>query len=64
MTHKKCSPGLIHICLLTAVILTLAAASAEWKEKVLYSFQGGVWHNAGRRAADRCCDRQLLWRRV
>jgi hypothetical protein len=24
MTHKKCSPGLIHICLLTAVVLTLA----------------------------------------
>ena len=30
MTHKKCSPGLIHICLLSAVALTLAVpASAE-----------------------------------
>jgi hypothetical protein len=46
-------PNSIHICLLTAVILTLAASSAEWKEKVLYSFQGGVWHNAGRRAGGR-----------
>jgi len=43
MTHKECSQGLIHICLLSAVALTLASsASAEWKEKVLYSFQGGA----------------------
>jgi len=43
MTHKKCSPTLIRICLLCAVALTLAVpASAEWKEKVLYSFQGGT----------------------
>ena len=42
MTHKKCSQSLIRICLLFAVALTLAVpASAEWKEKVLYSFQGG-----------------------
>ena len=43
MIHKKRSPGLIRICLLIAVALTLAVpASAEWKEKVLYSFQGGT----------------------
>jgi len=43
MTHRKCSQCLIHICLLSAVTLTLAVpASAEWKEKVLYSFQGGA----------------------
>jgi hypothetical protein len=43
VTHKKCSPGLIHIFLLFAVALTLAVpASASWKEKVLYSFQGGT----------------------
>jgi len=42
MTHKKCSAGLIHLCLLLAVVLTLASvATAEWKENVLYSFQGG-----------------------
>ena len=43
MNHKKCSLGLIRIYLLFAVALTLAVpASAEWKEKVLYSFQGGA----------------------
>jgi hypothetical protein len=43
MIHKKCSLGLIHVCLLLAVALTLAVpASAEWKEQVLYSFQGGT----------------------
>jgi hypothetical protein len=43
MTHKKCSPGLIRRCLLLVVGLTLAVpASAAWKEKVLYSFQGGT----------------------
>jgi hypothetical protein len=41
MTHTKCSPGLVRSCLLCAVALTLAA-SAAWKEKVLYSFQGGT----------------------
>jgi uncharacterized repeat protein (TIGR03803 family) len=41
MTHKKCSAGLIHSCLL--FVLTLAVpASAQWKEQVLYSFQGGT----------------------
>ena len=40
MTHKKRSPGIIRICLLFAIALTLAVpASAEWKEKVLYSLQ-------------------------
>ena len=43
MTHKKCPPGLIRIGLLFTVALTLAVpASAEWNEKVLYSFQGGT----------------------
>ena len=43
MTHTKCSPSLIHVCLLLAVALTLAVpASAQWKEQVLYSFQGGT----------------------
>jgi hypothetical protein len=43
MTHKKCSPGRIRIYLLFAVALALAVpASASWKEKVLYSFQGGA----------------------
>jgi uncharacterized repeat protein (TIGR03803 family) len=41
MTHKNCFPGLTRICLVLTVALTLAVpASAEWKEKVLYSFQG------------------------
>ena len=43
MIHKKCSPGRIRICLLFAVALALSIpASAAWKEKVLYSFQGGT----------------------
>jgi hypothetical protein len=43
MTHKNCSPGRSPIGLLLAVALVLAVpASAEWKEKVLYSFQGGT----------------------
>jgi hypothetical protein len=43
MTHKKCSPGRIHVLLLLAIALALALpAAAEWKEKVLYSFQGGA----------------------
>jgi uncharacterized repeat protein (TIGR03803 family) len=43
MIHKKSSPSLTRGCLLIAVALTLAVpASAEWKEKVLYSFQGGA----------------------
>jgi hypothetical protein len=41
MTHKKCSPGVVPVCLLFAVALALAVpASAQWKENVLYSFQG------------------------
>jgi uncharacterized repeat protein (TIGR03803 family) len=47
MTHTKCSPSLIHVCLLLAVALTFAVpASAEWNEKVLYSFQGGTTDGA------------------
>jgi hypothetical protein len=43
MIHKTRSPGLIHVCLLFSVGLTLGVpASAEWKEKVLHSFQGGA----------------------
>ena len=39
MTYKKCSPDLVRVCLLLAVTLLAPTASAEWKEKVLYSFQ-------------------------
>jgi hypothetical protein len=43
MTHKKYSAGLIHVCLLFAVGLTLSVpASASWKERVLYSYQRGA----------------------
>ncbi len=43
MTHEKCFPGLIHVTWLFAVAFALAVpASASWKEKVLYSFQGGT----------------------
>jgi uncharacterized repeat protein (TIGR03803 family) len=43
MTHKNCSLALVHLFLLFAVALTLTIpALAEWKEKVLYSFQGGA----------------------
>ena len=43
MIHKMGSPRIIRMCLLLAVALTLAVpASAEWNEKVLYSFQGGA----------------------
>ena len=48
MTHKKYCPGLIHVSLLFSIALTLAVpASAKWKEKVLYSFQGGTSDGAG-----------------
>jgi hypothetical protein len=40
MSHKK---PLLHICLLLPMVFMLIIpASAEWKEKVLYSFQGGA----------------------
>jgi hypothetical protein len=40
MSHKKC---LVHMCLLFPIVLMLMIpASAEWNEKVLYSFQGGA----------------------
>jgi hypothetical protein len=43
MTHRKSSSLVVHIGLLLTVALSLAIpASAEWKEKVLYSFQGGT----------------------
>jgi uncharacterized repeat protein (TIGR03803 family) len=43
MSQKKCSSRLVAAALLLAAALTLAVpASAEWKEKVLYSFQGGT----------------------
>ena len=52
MTHNECSRGLIRVGLLFAIALALPIpASAEWKEKVLYSFrdlpmvlsQGAEW---------------------
>jgi uncharacterized repeat protein (TIGR03803 family) len=43
MTHKERSRQTTRPLLLVVLILTFAStASAEWKEKVLYSFQGGV----------------------
>jgi hypothetical protein len=43
MTHKNSSPHILRIGLVFTIALTLAVrASAEWKEKVLYSFQGGT----------------------
>jgi len=43
MTHKKRFSGLAHgSWLLVAVLSLIVPASAEWKEKVLYSFQGGT----------------------
>ena len=43
MNRKQCPGSAIRVLGLFMVILTLsAAASAEWKEKVLYSFQGGT----------------------
>jgi hypothetical protein len=42
MTLRKRSLSAKHVGFLLVMILTLASvASAEWKEKVLYSFQGG-----------------------
>jgi uncharacterized repeat protein (TIGR03803 family) len=43
MLHKNHFPRLAHIGLILAVALSFAVpASAAWKEKVLYSFQGGT----------------------
>jgi hypothetical protein len=43
MTHTKRSLGVVPVWLFFAIALALAVpASAQWKEKVLYSFQGGT----------------------
>jgi uncharacterized repeat protein (TIGR03803 family) len=43
MNHRQCPRFAFRLLGLFTVILALgAAASAEWKEKVLYSFQGGT----------------------
>jgi len=43
MIHKNSFPRLAHIALILTLTLTFALpASAAWKEKVLYSFQGGT----------------------
>ena len=43
MTHRERSRQTTHPLLLVMLILTFAStASAEWKESVLYSFQGGT----------------------
>jgi hypothetical protein len=43
MIHKNGFPRLAPVGLLLAITLTFAlSASAEWKEQVLYSFQGGT----------------------
>jgi hypothetical protein len=43
MTHRSDPRFKIHLPLMCLLVLALASpASAEWREKVLYSFQGGV----------------------
>src|SRR5579863_6059290 len=43
MNLNKCAPHAIRTLIWFAIILaTVLTASAEWKEKVLYSFQGGT----------------------
>jgi hypothetical protein len=43
MTHKERSPLATRLMTLLALIFVfISSASAEWKEKVLYSFQGGT----------------------
>src|SRR5580658_3770702 len=42
MTHKKPSSVASRLLLFALVPALVATASAEWKEKVLYSFQGGT----------------------
>jgi len=42
MTHKKLSSVASRLLLFALVLALVATASAEWKEKVLYSFQGGT----------------------
>jgi len=43
MTHKECFRWAAHVLLLVMVVLALVAiAPAEWKDKVLHSFQGGT----------------------
>jgi hypothetical protein len=43
MTHQERAGLATRLLLLFAIVLLFAsAASAEWKEKVLYSFQGGA----------------------
>jgi hypothetical protein len=43
MNRKKCSRLTIRpLLLVTLILLFASSASAEWKEKVLYSFQGGT----------------------
>jgi hypothetical protein len=47
MNRKKCSLFAVRLLCLFLVLLALASASlAEWKEKVLYSFQGGATDGA------------------
>jgi len=41
MTHKELFPLASRFLLLFTLVLFASAALAEWKEKVLYSFQGG-----------------------
>lgn len=42
MTHRSDPRFKIHLRLMCLLVLALASpASAEWREKVLYSFQGG-----------------------
>jgi len=64
MTHKNRFPRLAHVGLILAVALSFAVpASAEWKEKVLYSFQGNcpaVANNNQNPAVFNVCDITIM----
>ena len=42
MTYKQCSRLVSRPLLLFLILMVASTACAEWKEKVLYSFQGGT----------------------
>src|SRR5580658_5932162 len=42
MSHNECSRAASRLLLVVLILALASTASAEWKEKVLYSFQGGA----------------------
>jgi hypothetical protein len=42
MSHNECSRAASRLLLVVLILALASTASAEWKEKVLYSFQGGT----------------------